>query len=556
MGGSDGHGLSVRAASNALVELVGCQLTENSSNGLAAQSGQLVIARRCVASNNGANGIEIAAGIGSIIESNSCTGGQIGISVGNWQTATQTGQDLSICNVTNNTISNSTIWAIAVSATGAAIQANFATLSGGNGLGGGILCRTSGGRVVGNRVDSGTVGIDVRTCYGSLIAGNQISNTGTGITAGAAQNVVISSNHLMQNTWGVVATAFEPSLALTPTGPVSLDRNWIGFTTAQGGGIRILDGAQGVSVSGNDIYGWGSASASQALWLHTDAAVVQGNRWNNTAQFPVAATVTAGQPALVLPDVADHVLVTSAPPTVSAVLTAHQVDTLGQIAFVRVVQGGAGYTQAQVNISGAGSGAAANAICDNGQVVGIVVVNPGSGYGAIGGSAVVSITGDGSGATAAAFVGLPVLAGRNLQIACSCPLRLSVGGSSPSQQNWTQFAMTVPAFGAVELVGVHGGWYAVQSPPVDYLSPIGDGGAILQSVAGGDVYLRPSLGGTLHIASESEPDGCTSNVGRGAPTGVVAAAPGSDFRNLNGGAGNTFWIKCTGTDSSGWVAVA
>jgi hypothetical protein len=34
------------------------------------------------------------------------------------------------------------------------------------------------------------------------------------------------------------------------------------------------------------------------------------------------------------------------------------------------------------------------------------------------------------------------------------------------------------------------------------------------------------------------------------------AGPGSDFRNLNGGAGSTLWVKVSGTNSSGWTAIA
>jgi hypothetical protein len=34
------------------------------------------------------------------------------------------------------------------------------------------------------------------------------------------------------------------------------------------------------------------------------------------------------------------------------------------------------------------------------------------------------------------------------------------------------------------------------------------------------------------------------------------APPGSDYRNLNGGAGQTFWLKQSGVDSTGWIAIA
>ena len=93
---------------------------------------------------------------------------------------------------------------------------------------------------------------------------------------------------------------------------------------------------------GNDINGWGSATVNQAMWLHTDAAVVRGNRWNNQARFAVQANTVAGLQALVVPDVAEEVLVTTADQPVTSILTSHQADTLGQIVFIKVVAGGSG----------------------------------------------------------------------------------------------------------------------------------------------------------------------------------------------------------------------
>jgi hypothetical protein len=332
--------------------------------------------------------------------------------------------------------------------------------------------------------------------------------------------------------------------------------NWIGFTGAQGGGVYVHDGTVGVSIVDNDLNGWGSATIDQAAWLHTDQAVIRGNRWNNQARFAIEGNMVAGLSALVVPDVADEVMVTGVLNPVASILTNHQLDTLGQIAFVRVTNGGSGYTAAQVSIAGSGRSATAQAIVFAGVLLWIIVTNPGSGYGPIGTGAAVTISGDGNGAAATAYVGVPVPEGRRLRLACNCTVQLAFTGASPAQQNWTNFAATVPALGAAELAGAYGAWRAVSFPAIDYLQPTGDGGAVVQSVAGGDVTLRPSAGGVLQIASAAEPAGCTSTVGRGAPTGFVAAPPGSDFRNLDGGAGSTLWIKQTGTDSSGWIAVA
>lgn len=42
--------------------------------------------------------------------------------------------------------------------------------------------------------------------------------------------------------------------------------------------------------------------------------------------------------------------------------------------------------------------------------------------------------------------------------------------------------------------------------------------------------------------------------GAGSPQGVVTAAPGSFYINKNGGAGQTLWVKETGTGNTGWAA--
>ena len=126
---------------------------------------------------------------------------------------------------------------------------------GGVALGGGILARIGASRLSGNLSSGGAVGIDARGCWGSSIADNHVSDATTGLSVGGSQNVTVSQNTLLTNGWGVLATAIEPSLSAMLTGPMSISRNWIGFTTAQGGGIKVLDAAQGVAVTGNDING-------------------------------------------------------------------------------------------------------------------------------------------------------------------------------------------------------------------------------------------------------------------------------------------------------------
>jgi hypothetical protein len=555
-GATQGTGLLLNCGSGAHHTVRECLVQGNALHAIAASGTGLVTILDTRCQGNGGSGIWVGAGVGVHLGGNVCSGNQNGISIGTWSAGGPPATGNSSCVVNGNVCSGNAQWGLAIAAFGAAVVDNVVQANGTPAFGGGMLLRVAMSRVAGNIVEAGAVGLDCRGSSASLLADNHVSSAGVGILAGGCANVRIGENFLVENGWAVSISGIEPSVSATPTGVIDVDQNWIGFSAALGGGVFVQDGAPSVAVCGNSINGWGSALASQAMWLHTATAIVRCNDWNNTAQFQVAASEVNGQSALVLPEVADDVLVTNAPPGVSAVLTQHQVDTLGQVTFLQVTAGGSGYTTASVTITGAGHGAAAQAVVADGSVVWLVVTNPGSGYGAIGASVQVAIQGDGEGAAAVGFVGLPVMAGRRLRLTCNCAVRLVQGGSMPVLQNWTGYDMGLPAGGSVELEGAFGQWRAIQSPPVDYLMPTGDGGALVQSVGSGDLTLRPAAGGTLGIASVAEPGGYSSSLGRGSPEGVVVASPGSDFRNLDGGGGSTLWVKVSGTDSSGWTAIA
>jgi len=122
------------------------------------------------------------------------------------------------------------------------------------------------------------------------------------------------------------------------------------------------------------------------------------------------------------------------------------------------------------------------------------------------------------------------------------------------QDNWTGTDILVPAATAVDWVGTWGGWQAVAFAPADYLAPTGDGSLVLRT-ATGDLTLRPSGPGRVRVGSDAEPWGFVSALGRGSPEGVVTAPAGSDYRNLDGGAGSTLWLKRSGSDATGWAAL-
>jgi hypothetical protein len=263
-----------------------------------------------------------------------------------------------------------------------------------------------------------------------------------------------------------------------------------------------------------------------------------------------------GLQTVMLPDIADEVMLSVVPAGVQSMQTSRQLSTAGQIGFVKVTAGGSGYTHATVSLSGSGTGATAIAYIAGGKLIGIALTNPGAGYGAIGSIATVTITGDGTGAAATASVGLPVLEGRRLRVACNTATRFARAGSIPFQENWTLTDITVPANATIAFTGVFGGWRADTLPLADYVAPPGDGSLVLRTMGSADLTLHPASTGHVRVATDTDPAGYVVATGHGSPQGVVTAPPGSDYRNLDGGAGQTLWIKQTGTNSQGWIAIA
>ena len=175
-------------------------------------------------------------------------------------------------------------------------------------------------------------------------------------------------------------------------------------------------------------------------------------------------------------------------------------------------------------------------------MIGFRVTSGGAGYT----SAQVSIVGDGVGAQASAQIGLPVPDGQGLLLRVGSSTRFMASGVP----GWFGMDAWLSPGAIAEFRG-GGGLFRIAAFPEAALSYAGDGSASLQPA--GDLYLRPH--GTIHLASATEPFGCSSLIGRGSPQGVVAASPGSDYRNLDGGAGQTLWLKQAGHDADGWAAI-
>ena len=564
-----GHGLCIQARDPDGQHIVrGCTAHHNEGHGVWMQAARGGVIEGCAAHDNGAYGLCLdyndatfaaVARQGRVLGNRAWSNSR-GISVGNYnETNAEPPRwgllhpDATDVLVAGNVCDGNRAYGIAVSGQGLLVLGNRITAQAGAS---GLLVNAGHSRVADNLLTGpGDFGIDAGGCDACDVSDNTVQGFNVGVNPGGSRAMRVRGNHLLDNVWGMtvynVETDGRGQNFGIATDALTIEGNRIALRDAGGGGVFLIDAPQGVAVLHNQIFGGPGTSPSQALWAHTDAVLLQGNRWNNQARMICNPVNAPAGPQVQVPDALDEAWLTAAPQGVASIVGQHQAAMAGQVAYVRVLAGGAGYTRATVRIAGSGSGAAATAHLRDGQVIGVAMASGGSGYGT---AATVVIEGDGTGALASAGVGLPVPEGRRLRLHCNGAVRFRRVGSQPFQDNWTGADITVPAASTVEWIGAWGGWQAAQFPPADYLAPAGDGSLVLRSVAG-DVSLRPAGAGRVRIASDAEPFGISSTIGRGSPEGVVTAPPGSDYRNLDGGAGSTLWVKRGGTAAAGWAAV-
>jgi len=576
-GGSLGSGLVIQARSGLTGSLgqhrvLGCEARDNQVHGIWVQAAAGALVEGCLAHGNG--------GYGICLDFNDATFGQTvrhgrvlgcrawgngrGISVGNFNETNaepprwgQAHPDAVGAVVAGNTCHDNTSYGIAVAGLAMQVVGNEVA-----GNGDGMLVTAGQSRVVGNLVSGPSYfGIDAGGCVDCDVSGNLVQGCAVGINPGGGRGVRVADNQLVGNGWGITAYNVETDGHGRNFGiacnALTIEGNRIVLRDGSGGGVYLVDAPQGVAVVRNAFFGGAGCSPGQALWAHTDALLLRDNSWNNLARMicnPVEVAAAGGgtMPQVQVPDMLDEAMLTSAGRGVASLVGMHQAAMAGQVGFIRVQSGGSGYTQASVTIGGLGANAQATAQVRDGVVIGISLASAGNGYGA---GATVAITGDGQGATALATVGLPVLDGRRVRLQCNCAVRFKRVGSLPFQDNWTGGDVLVPAATAIDWTGTWGGWQALSFALGDYLMPPGDGSLVLRTAAG-DLTLRPSGSGRLRVGSEVEPWGFVSTLGRGSPEGVVVAPAGSDYRNLDGGAGSTLWLKRSGPGNTGWAAIA
>lgn len=579
-GATLGHGLTIQASDPSISQhsLRDCEFSSNTLHGLWVQACDGVLVQACRAHDNGQYGLNIDFNDATFakkvrlcqILGNRAWNNQRGIAVGNYNATNTTipvwgnaNPDAVSVLVSANLCHDNIYYGIAVSGRGLLVNGNLCSNNGTvANAGAGILANVSTTRVTANMVTgSALYGID---CGGSVNAdftNNHVIGHNFGINCGGGTAVRVDGNMLQDCTsWAVLVDNVETDGQGNNFGiacsQLALTNNWIAMTSATASGILLRDGPQGVLIVRNDFVGSNGAQLANCLWANTDQVIIEGNRWNFTQRFFTNPTLYNSLQTVLVPDIADAVMITTAPSGVQSMLTFYQVQCAGQISFVRVTAGGSGYTTATVTLAGTGTGAAARAIISGGAIIGIVVTTPGSGYGVPGTSVSVAITGDGTGAAATAYAAPPVPDERRLRVRCNTAVHFYRSGSSPVQENWTGTDITVAANADVEWTGTFNTWRASFFSSADYVSPDAAGGALLRSWNNGDVQLRPGGTGRLRLTTDAETTGCLEAIGRNSPQGVITAPPGSTFRNLNGGVGSSFYIKQTGTGNTGWVAVA
>lgn len=574
-----GCGLTVQASDPEAVqyEIRDCEAYGNAVHGIWVQAVMGVAITGTRAHDNGSYGIVIdytdptfAQKLRLCLVANCrAWNNQRGISIGNFNQSNtippvwgNANPDALAILVANNICHDNTYYGIAVAGQALAVTGNMLVDNGANGAG--LLANTAYSLISGNTIvwltGAAPYGIDAGGAIHGDIVGNFISGAAIGINPGGSQNMRVARNRIQGSTlWAIQVNNVETDGHGNNFGiscsDLTISDNWIGFS--EGGGITLLDGPQNVVIARNRFMGTGATTIAECLTAATNSVLISGNSWNDAALLTVNPLSSGSGPqTLVFPDIADEIMITAVSGPIATMVSASQYAMADAIGFVQIVDGGTNYTQASVTIGGPGTGAAATAFIRNGSIIGIALTASGSGYGAIGATVPVSISGDGTGAVATAYVSAPLPASRRLCTSCNEAVVFTRVGSAPFQENWTLFDLTVPANSAVEWTVTYGSWRAGIVPLGGYFAFPGDGSVTFGSVNGGDVRLHPNGAGVLRITSDAAPEGVISTIGTGSPEGVISAPPGSDYRNLAGGVGGTFWVKQTGTAATGWVAVA
>lgn len=546
-----------------------CHFSNNGCHGLWLQAVTGAVVSRCLASNNTGYGICLDFNDPSFqqkVRQSSvigcrCISNSRGISIGNYNETNlepprwglQYPDAVDIVASGNFCLGNRS-YGIAVSGERIQVIDNQIVVSDTNEVASGILCNVKSSLISGNSISGpGQYGIDAGGCNDVTLKANSIVNCAVGINPGGSTRVDVVGNKLLENRRAITIFQIETDGSGSNFGIACSDVNIAENTVSCGNGnagVLLFDGPERVRISGNRFVSSSVSYHSDCFWGHSDSISIADNTWNGAKATLSAFRQTEAGVTLVVGDLLNEALVPPSLDRINTISGVYEAEMNGKLSFVRVTDGGQNYASADVVVIGGGSGAKATAYIRDGTVVGIAVTDRGYGYDPD--RTTIHITGDGDGAEAQAFVGVPPPNGHTLTL--NCPTSVSFSNEH-GLSNWTGAIITAPARTDIVWRYANCGWTAVRFFPNTYVQPVADGGISLRS-AQGDLRIQPGPDGHVRICSDIEPTGYLSCLGRGSPEGVVAAPPGSDYRNLDGGIGATLWLKTRSDDANGWTALA
>lgn len=454
-GATLGSGLVFLASDPAICQhaVRDCEFSGNQLHGLWSQACTGISVEGCRAHDNGQYGLNFDFNDASFAKKlrlaqvigNRCWNNLRGIAVGNYNATNTTpplwgnaNPDAQSTLVVGNLCHDNIFYGIAVSGRNLLVHGNVCVNNGTfANSGAGVLANMSYSRVTANMLSGAALyGIDSGGSIYSEISANHITGHAFGINCGGGTAIRVEGNTIQDATsWAILVNNVETdgngvNFGIAANG-LALVGNWIGMNGAAASGILLRDGPQGVLAARNHFMGSNGALLANCLWANTEQIIIESNRWNFTQRFFANPTTFNALQTIILPDIADSVMVTSASSGVQSMLTLYQTICFGQVTFARVTNGGSNYTIAGVSVAGIGTGASARAVISGGIIIGIVITTPGAGYGSAGAPLVVSITGDGTGATATAYAGVPVPDERQIRVRCNTSVRFARSGSSP-----------------------------------------------------------------------------------------------------------------------------
>lgn len=334
--------------------------------------------------------------------------------------------------IDGNSCTGNDSYGIAAQSSGTAITGNTCIFNGNDGAGrttyAGILFNCYGSVCSGNTAEQNEYyGIDAGGAYESIVAnnivrfnGNATANNGTGINAGAAIRTIVAANNLVNNgSAGAGIQIYVPAYDSNGTtvgglpyraSGVAINGNTITLDNNNQVGIYLHQGPEECRVTNNSVTG---GTANLAIVIESPSCYVRGN---HNGAYIVGYTL-ASAASLLVPDWVELAVISGNTTCTGGIDTYSRSSFSGKVAWVKVTNGGSGYTSAPtVSFSGGGgaSAAATAYIGANGTVVGVIVTNYGSGYGS---APTVSFSGGGgSGAAATATVGCDNITNRELKL--------------------------------------------------------------------------------------------------------------------------------------------